>query len=83
MREAGTEFLAKELVQVRIADCLPHVRKCVIDSVADLEPNELKHACEIKFLKLVTLLGKSLEDPEVSKSAMTSLHSVIAKAKLS
>lgn len=68
---------------MRVTDCLPHVRRCVIESVAELEPNELKFACEIKSLKLIPMLGKALEDSDVNRAALTSLHSVIGKAKLS
>lgn len=42
--------------------------------VSDLDPSELKIACEIKDLKLIALISKSLEDPDLSRSALATLH---------
>ena len=42
--------------------------------VTDLEPSELKIACEIKDLKLISIVAKSLEDTELNRTALTTYH---------
>lgn len=80
VREQGTEYLAKELVKVRASDCMLQIRKSVLEMASDLESTELKIACEIKDLKLITLVAKSLEDPELNRTALSTLHQVIINA---
>ena len=53
MQESGLEYLSKELVKLRASDSLLQIRKCVVEMAADLEPNELKQACELKNVKLI------------------------------
>jgi hypothetical protein len=83
VKESGTEYLAKELVKVRATDCMPQIRKSVLEMAGELEPAELKIACEIKDLKLISLVAKSLEDPDLNRTALTTLHQVIVNAKQS
>ena len=70
----GSEYLAKELIKVRATDCMPQIRKAVLDMLTDLEPSELKIACEIKDLKLISIVAKSLEDSELNRTALTTFH---------
>ena len=53
MQESGLEYLSKELVKLRASDSLLQIRKCVVEMAADLEPNELKQASELKNVKLI------------------------------
>ncbi len=62
VKQTGTTYLAKELVKVRATDCLVQIRKCILEMAADLEPFELKQACDIKDLNLIQIVGKALED---------------------
>jgi hypothetical protein len=53
VQESGLEYLSKELIKLRATDSLLQIRKCVVEMAADLEPNELKQACELKNVKLI------------------------------
>lgn len=50
---------------------------------AELDPSELKQACDIKDLNLIQIVGKALEDQELNRSALNSLYEVIINGKQS
>lgn len=40
---------------------------------ADLEPNELKQASELKNVKLIQIVSKAIEDAEISRVGLNSM----------
>lgn len=50
---------------------------------AELDPSELKQACDIKDLNLIQIVGKALEDQELNRSALNSFYEVIINGKQS
>jgi hypothetical protein len=63
--------LVKDLIKIRASDSTVQIRKLVLEMVGELDPSELQTACELKDLKLVQLLFQSIEDPELTKVALT------------
>ena len=72
--------LAKECINVRLGDACVMIRKSVLESITELDQSELRIACELKEVKLISHLFKSLKDTELGKVPLATLHTVLGKS---
>jgi len=56
VNEKLINYIARELFKPMLSDPCPLVVKCLFDQVSSFEPNEIRQACDVKELKLISSL---------------------------
>lgn len=76
------QMITTQIVRVRAADTVSHVRAALLNEIGDWDSSQLKVACETsKQAQLVTLVAKMCEDSEVGKVALFNYLKVVQVAQ--
>lgn len=80
--KSQVQMLATQIVKVRAADTVSHVRAVLLNEIGEWDSSQLKVACETsKQAQLVALVAKMCEDSEVGKVALFNFLKVVQAAQ--
>ena len=74
--------LGEELMVPRLVDSQDFIRKGVYDCISELGPSELKLACSMKKLQLISRLFKGINDEDACVAAMQALQKISMRIKV-